>query len=102
MQLEEAVNQVSHKFGSNLRKRYACCHCGKTWVELVGLFSGNIEGHEEVYFRLGEESEACKHCKYNSKTCPACGSKDTYEINFPSNMQEAPLSFNQIRVVSKT
>jgi len=102
MQLEEALNQVSNKFGKNLRKRYACPHCGKTWVELVGLFSGNIEGQEEVYFRLGEETEACQHCKFNSKTCPTCGCKDTYEINFPAITQESPLSFNQIRIVSKT
>ncbi len=102
MRLEEALDKVGHKFGSGLRKRYACSHCGKTWIELVGLFTGNIEGQEEVYFRIGEESETCQHCKFNNKTCPTCGSKDTYEINFPSNMQGSPLSFNQIRIVSKT
>ncbi|XHH10105.1 MAG: hypothetical protein ACFCUE_05590 [Candidatus Bathyarchaeia archaeon] len=102
MRLEEALNRVGHKFGNEHKKRYACAHCGKTWVELVGLFSGNIEGQEDIYLRLGEESENCQHCKFNSKTCPACGSKEAYEINFPSSLQDTPLSFNQIRIVSKT
>jgi ribosomal protein S27AE len=102
MRLEEALNQVGHKFASEHKRRYACSHCGKTWVELVGLFSGNIEGQEDIYFRIGEETETCQHCRFNSKTCPACGSKDAYEINFPTNLQESPLSFNQIRIVSKT
>ncbi|MGD6933975.1 MAG: hypothetical protein ACQCN5_07210 [Candidatus Bathyarchaeia archaeon] len=102
MRLEEVLSQVGHKIGDNLRKRYACSHCGKTWVELVGLYASNIEGQEDIYFRLGQESENCQHCKFNTKVCPACGSKDTYEISFPSNMQETPLSFNQIRIVSKT
>ncbi|NLF88522.1 hypothetical protein GX563_06835 [Candidatus Bathyarchaeota archaeon] len=102
MRLEEALNQVEHRFEDGLRKRYACSHCGKTWVEIVGFFSIKTEGQEDIVFRLGEESEACQNCKAKTRACHACGSTDTYEINFPSNAQESPLSFNRIRIVSKT
>jgi hypothetical protein len=101
MRLEEALNQVEHRFENGL-KRFACSHCGKTWVEIVGFLSSNGNVQEDVYFRLGDESEACQHCKFRVRTCPACGSNDVYEINFPSTAQESPLSFNRIRVVSKT
>ncbi len=102
MRLEEAMAQAEQKFDSGLKKRYACAHCGKTWVEIVGLFSSSTEGQDDVYFRLGDETEACQNCKFRARTCPACGSKDAYEINFPSTAQESPLSFNRIRIVSKT
>ena len=53
MRLEKAFDQVEHKFESGLKKRFACSHCGKTWVEIVGLFAGNIEGQDDVYFQVG-------------------------------------------------
>ncbi len=102
MQFEEVLSQVEQKFESGLKKRFACSHCGKIWVEIVGLFSLNKEGQEDVYFRLGDESETCQNCKNRVRTCPACGSTDAYEISLPSAAQEAPLSFNRIRIVSKT
>jgi len=102
MRLEEALNKVERKVESGLKKRFACSHCGKTWVEIVGLFSGNIDRKENVYFQLGTESEACQNCKFRVRTCPTCGSKDAYEINFPSNTHDTPLSFDRIRIVSKT
>jgi transcription elongation factor Elf1 len=102
MRLEEALHQVEHKSQSSLKKRFACSHCGKTWIEIVGFLTLNKEEQEDVYFRLGEESETCQNCKFRTRTCPACGSKDVYEITFPSNTQESPLSFNRIRIVSKT
>ncbi len=102
MRLEEALKQVENKFKNDLKKRFACSNCGNTWVEIVGFFTADAEGEEDVYFRLGDESENCRICKNRARTCPACGSKDAYEINFPSTTQEVPLSFNRIRVVGKT
>jgi transcription elongation factor Elf1 len=102
MRLEEAINQVEQKLDSNLKKRFACAHCGKTWAEIVGFFSFDVENQEEVYFRLGDQPEVCQNCKFGVRTCPACGSSDAYEINFPPVPQESPLSFNRIRIVSKT
>jgi hypothetical protein len=103
MRLEKALEQVEHKFERGLKKRFACSHCGKTWVEIVGLFTVNTEGQEDTCLQIGKESEACQNCKFNIRSCPACGSKDAYEINFPSKTtQDSPLSFDRIRIVSKT
>jgi transcription elongation factor Elf1 len=102
MRLEKVFDQVEHNFEVGLKKRFACAHCGKTWVEIVGLFAGNIDGQEDMYFQLGMESEVCQNCKYRIRSCPACGSKDAYEINFSNDAQDAPLSFDGIRIVRKT
>jgi len=100
LELMKALDQVGNKFKQGLKKRFACSHCGKTWVELVGLFAGNIDGQADTYFQIGQESEACQNCKFGARTCPACGSKDAYEINFPSeNDQNSPVSFDRIRIV---
>ncbi len=103
MRLEKAISQVEHSLEDGLQKRFACAHCGKIWVEIVGVFAGDIDGREDMYFRVGEESEVCQNCRFRIRSCPACGSKDAYEINFPLNRtQNAPLSFDRIRIVSKT
>jgi hypothetical protein len=84
------------------KKRFACAHCGKTWVEIVGLVAGNVEGQEDVYFRIGQDSDICRNCKFSVRSCPTCGSNDAYEISFPSNENpDSPLSFNRIRIVSR-
>ncbi len=102
MRLEKAI-QVEHNLEDGLKKRFACSHCGKTWAEVVGVFASNINGQEDTYFRVGEESEFCQNCKYRTRSCPACGSADSYEINFPLNStKNPPLSFDRIRIVSKT
>ncbi len=101
MQFEEALSQIERKFEGGLKKRFACSHCGKTWVEIVGIFSANLNDQEDAYFRLGNEDETCQNCKFRVRTCPACGSQGVYEINFPYADKEAPLSFNRIRIVSK-
>ena len=103
MQMIKVLEQVEHNSGSGLKKRFACSHCGKTWVEIVGLFAVNTEGQENQYFYAGNESEVCQNCKFNLRSCPACGSKDAYEINLSSNhAQDSPLTFDRIRIVSKT
>lgn len=102
MRLEKVFDQVEQKFEGDVKKRYACSHCGKTWVEIVGLFAGSIDGHDETYFQLGMESEACQNCKFRVRSCPACASKDVYEVNFPATgAHDSPLSFDRIRIVSK-
>jgi len=103
MRLKQALERVENNFESGLKKRFACSTCGKTWTEIIGLFAGNVEGQDDVYFQIGTESETCLNCKNRMRSCPACGSKDAYEISFPSNTaQDSPLSFDRIRIVSKT
>ncbi len=103
MQLQKALEQVGHNFEGAIRKRFACSHCGKTWVEVIGLFVINTVEQEDVYFQIGNDSQTCQNCKFNNKSCPSCGSKDAYEINFLSdNSENSPLSFDRIRIVSKT
>ncbi len=102
LRLEKAISQVEQHLEGSLKKRFACSNCGKTWVEITGVFAGSIDGNEDVYFQVGEESEFCQNCRFRTRSCPACGSKDAYEINFPlTNAQNTPLSFDRIRVVSK-
>ncbi len=103
MRVEKGLEQVESNFDGGLRKKFACSHCGKVWVEVVGFFAGGIDGQDEVYFQAGTESEICQNCQFRLRTCPACGSKDAYEINFPLNgAPDSPLSFERIRIVRKS
>lgn len=103
LRLEKAFDQVERNFERGLKKKFACSHCGKTWAEIVGLFAGNIDGQEDMYFHIGQESEVCQNCKFRIRSCPTCGSNDAYEINFLSNnAQDSPLSFDSIRMVNNT
>jgi hypothetical protein len=103
MRLKEALEKVEHYSQSGLKKRFACSHCGKTWVEIVGVFVGKIEGEDDFSLRAGTESEVCQTCRFRTRSCPECGSKDAYEINFSSaETKDAPFSFSGIRVVSNT
>lgn len=101
--MDKAFSQIEHNIEKSIKKRFACSHCGKTWVEIVGVFAGNIDGQEVTYFQMGQESEECQNCKFRVRSCPACSSKDVYEISFPSNStQNSPLSFDSIRIVSNS
>jgi hypothetical protein len=101
--MEKAVIQIQHKFRRGSKKRFACSHCGKTWVEIVGLFAGNTDEKEDTYFRIGQESEECQNCEHRSRTCPACSSKDIYQISFSADVtQNSLMSFDRIRIVSNT
>ena len=103
MRLEKTFDQVKHNSEQTSKKRFACAHCGKTWVEIVGIFVGNIYGKEDTYLHIGQESDVCQSCKFRVRTCPTCGSKDAYEINFtPENSHNSPLSFDAIRIVSNS
>jgi transcription elongation factor Elf1 len=103
MQLGKMLEEIEQNRESNLKKRFACSHCGKTWVEIIGLFAGTLDDQEDIFVQIGKESEVCKNCKFNLRSCPACGSKDTYEINFPATeCPNSPLGFERILIISKT
>jgi len=103
MRFDEVLGRISDEdFMSDYKKRFACAHCGKTWVEIVGLFAGLADGRDELYFQVGNESETCQSCRNRPRSCPECGSKDAYEIKFKSNsVENTPLSFEAIRLVSR-
>ena len=84
------------------KKRFACAHCGSTWIELVGLIVGHTDGKEDLCLRIGIESENCQTCKSRPRECQECGSTDVYEIGFSKDIsEEIPLSFKSIRKVSR-
>lgn len=87
---------ISQKItGEISRKRVVCARCGKTWIELVGFIAIQKEGGEDVYLRIGMESENCQICSSRSLECPRCGSKEVYEIRLTE--EEAPLSLKSVR-----
>lgn len=84
------------------KKRVTCAHCGTTWIEIVGLIVGHKEGSEDLYIRIGMESENCQSCRYRSLECRECGSRDVYEIMFAEETsREGPLSFKGIKKVTR-
>ncbi len=104
MRLKEAIENTNHEtFSEDLaKKRFACAQCGKTWVELVGAVGAFKDGNEDLYLQIGTESEVCQTCRFRPRVCPECGSKDAYEIKFPSSThQDVPLSFEAIRRVNR-
>ncbi len=85
-----------------IKKRFACAHCGSTWIELVGLAVGQKDGIEDICLRIGQESENCQTCRFRSRECHKCGSQDVYEIRFSEEvLLEAPLSFKVIKTVRR-
>lgn len=83
------------------KKRFACAHCGNTWIELDGLVVWGREGNEDVLLRIGMESDNCQTCRFRFRECQKCGSKDVYEISYLGQVsREVPLSFKAIKNVS--
>ncbi len=104
MNWDEAVRRVGDRSrtGELNIKRVACAHCGNTWLEMVGLVVGNREGFEDLYLRVGMESENCQLCRFRISECQKCNSKDVYEISFPKEIPEyIPLSFKDIKKISR-
>jgi len=104
MKLKEALQEIENRDSTEelTKKRFACAHCGKTWVELVGLVIGRKDGKEDLCLRIGMESENCQTCRMQARECQECGSKDVYEIRFAEEVsEEVPLSFKGIRTVSR-
>ena len=104
MKLKEVVQEIENRNSTEelTRKRYACAHCGSTWIELIGLVVGRKDGNEDLCLRIGMESETCETCRMKARECQRCGSKDIYEIRFANEVDNGvPLSFKGIRRVSR-
>jgi len=104
MKLKEVLQEIENRNSSEelIKKRFACAHCGTTWVELVGLVIGRKDGKEDLCLRIGMESETCETCRMKARECQQCGSKDVYEIRFAEEVsEEVPLSFKSIKTVSR-
>jgi len=104
MKLKEILEEIEKGDSSEelVKKRFACAHCGSTWVELVGLVVAHNDGGEELCLRIGMEPETCQMCRLQARECQKCGSKDVYEINFAREVPEGvPLNFKGIRTVGR-
>ena len=103
MEISEVIKEIKNrrKTGELSRKRVTCIHCGRTWIEFSGLIVGHKEGFEDLYLRIGMDSENCFACNWRALKCENCGSKDVYEIEFPSEISgDISLSFKSIRKVT--
>jgi len=105
MKLKEVIQEIENRNSTEelAKKRFACAHCGTTWIELVGLVIGRKDGKEDLCLRIGMESETCETCRMKARECQECGSKDVYEIRFAEEVSEEdyPMSFKGIRTVSR-
>lgn len=65
------------------RRRFACAHCGSTWIELIGSIVAHEDGgREDLLLKAGMVSEVCQTCRLQARECQKCGSKDVYEVRF--------------------
>lgn len=104
MKTTEILNEIKTRknMGELNKRRVVCAHCGKTWIELVGVIISQKEGTEDLCLRVGTESENCQICRFRALECPKCGSKDVYEVRFAEEVpEEVPLSFKDIKKVSR-
>ncbi len=104
MKNDDLMKDIESKIikGELSEKRFTCAQCGRTWIELVGLIVGQKEGHDDYCLRVGMESENCQICRYRSLECPACSSKDVYEITFANETSEkTSFNFKDLKIVSK-
>jgi hypothetical protein len=103
LQVVEVIKEIENRktTGELIKKRVTCIHCGKTWIEFVGVIVGHKEGLEDVCLRVGIESENCFACRWRALKCENCNTNDVYEITFPKKIHEAmPLSFKSIKKVA--
>jgi transposase-like protein len=104
LEMIDVVNEIKGRKNSGQlnKRRVVCAHCGKTWIELVGVIVSKKDGVEDIYLRVGTESENCQVCRFRTLECPKCGSKDVFEIKFAEEIpDEVPLSFRDIKKVSR-
>jgi 5-methylcytosine-specific restriction endonuclease McrA len=104
MKLEEIFQEMKNRGSTEelIKKRFACANCGITWIELVGLVVGHRDGKEDLYLRIGMESETCQVCRMKARECQECGSKDVYELRFAEEVsEEVPLSFKGMKIVHR-
>ena len=103
LDITEVIRELEkrNKTGELIKKRFTCIHCGKTWIEYVGVVVGHKEGLEDLCLRVGVESENCFACRWRALKCENCNTNDVYEITFPKKIQEAtPLTFKSIKKVA--
>jgi len=103
LDITEVIKEIENrkKTGELTKKRVTCIHCGKTWIEFVGLIVGHKEGCEDLCLRIGTESENCVSCRWRAMKCEECNSNDVYEVTFPKKIaEETPLSFKTIKKVT--
>ncbi|NIR87305.1 hypothetical protein GWO13_06940 [Candidatus Bathyarchaeota archaeon] len=105
MEITEVIKEIENRKNTVelSKKRFTCANCGSTWIELVGLIVGHREGFEDLFLRIGVESENCQTCRYRPLECQECGSKDVYEIMFAEAISDdVPLSFKGIKKVTRS
>ncbi|PVX25673.1 MAG: hypothetical protein CW691_03845 [Candidatus Bathyarchaeum sp.] len=103
MEITEVIKEIKNrkKTGNLIKKRFTCIHCGKTWIEFVGVIVGRKDGCEDMCLRIGMESENCFACRWRSLKCENCNTDDVYEITFPKDIpEETALSFKSIKKVA--
>ena len=103
MEISEVIKEIENrkKTGELSKKRVTCIHCGKTWIEFVGLIVGHKEGFEDLYLRIGMDPENCFSCRWRALKCENCNSSDVYEITFSDKiLEEMSLCFKSIRKVT--
>ena len=103
MELTEVIKEIEkrEKTGTLRKKRVTCIHCGKTWIEFVGVVVAQKEGFEDMYLRIGTESENCFACRWRVVKCENCNTNDVYEVAFPNKIhEEMSLCFKSIKKVA--
>lgn len=103
LDITDVIKEIENrkKTGELIKKRVTCIHCGKTWIEFVGLIVGHKEGFEDLCLRIGTESEKCFACRWRALKCEECNSNDVYEVTFPKEIhEETSLSFKTIKKVT--
>lgn len=103
LEITDVIREIENrkKMGELRKRRVTCIHCGKTWIELVGVVVAQKEGYEDMYLRIGTESENCFACRWRPVQCDDCNAHDVYEITFPKKIhEETILSFTSIKKVA--
>jgi hypothetical protein len=103
LEITEVMKEIENRkmTGGLIKKRVTCVHCGKTWIEFVGVVVAQKEGFEDMYLRIGTESENCFACRWRALKCENCNTNDVYEVTFPKKIhEETPLCFKSIKKVA--
>ena len=102
--MTEIIKEIENRSqkGELSKKRFTCGHCGKTWIEFVGIVIARRDEEEDFCFHIGMESENCRICRFRPLECQECGSKDVFEVALTEDTSgKVPLSFKEIRRVNR-
>ena len=103
LEITEIISEIKKRkiTGELIKKRFTCIHCGKTWIEFVGVVVAQKEGAEDLCLHIGTESENCFACRWRFLKCEKCDTNDVYELTLPKKIyEEIPLSYKSIRKVA--